>query len=452
MLTGSEVALFTDLYELTMAASFHAHGFNVPVTFELYVRDLPPTRSYLLLSGLERALDGLEALQFDDTATDYLASLSLFSDEFLSELSRTRFQGEVWAIPEGEVAFPDEPLVQVRAPLVEAQIVETFLLNAIGYDTMVATKAARVAEACAGRPFFDFSARRDHGVDAALRAARASYIGGASGTSLVLAGERFGLALAGTMAHSYVMALGDETTAFRTFASDYGARATLLIDTNDTLAGADIVAALGDELRAAGMVPGAVRLDSGDVVELARGVRAILDRAGLSDVRIFVSGDLDEYRIASVLAAGAPIDGFGVGTRLGTSADAPSLGVVYKLVEGAGGPTMKHSTDKLSLPGRKQVYRVEPDGTYAYDVLTLFDEPAPPHTRPLLEPVMAKGPRTRPPEPLDIVRDRATAALRALPPALHALEREGPSPDEVRRSAALDALVEQLTPPGTAPR
>ncbi len=366
----------------------------------------------------------------------------MFDESFLSLLSTLRFSGEVRAIPEGELVFPNEPILQVTAPLVEAQLVETFFLNCIGYQTMIATKAARVATACGDRTFVDFSPRRDHGTDAALKAARAAYIGGAAATSLVLAGQTYGLELSGTMAHSYVMRFDNEADAFLTYARDFPGRAIFLIDTYDTEQGArtvvEVAAKLEPELR-----PRAVRLDSGDIDRLSRSVRATLDEGGLQDVQIFASGDLDEYRIAALTAAGAPIDAFGVGTQLGTSGDAPHVSVVYKLVEDANGPKVKLSTDKVTLPGRKQVFRFtgEVDDLRA-DVLALADETIA-GARPLLRPVMRAGKRLEAAEPLSTLRDRCRVWVAALPERLRALEPD-PPPYEVNTSPGLDALVRRL--------
>lgn len=434
--------LLTDLYELTMAASYHAHGMNGPATFDLFIRHLPPTRSFLVAAGLGPALDFLETLRFTPEAIDYLRSLGLFREDFLAHLSGLRFSGEIWAVPEGELVFPAEPLVRVTAPLIEAQLVETYLLATVNFQTMVASKAARVAIACAGRPFVDFSPRRDHGPEAALGAARAAYIGGAASTSNVLAGMRFGVPVAGTMAHSYVMAHEDEEAAFRAFARDFPERSTLLIDTYDTERGARRAASVARELAAEGIAVSGVRIDSGDLGALARSVRTILDEAGLTRMRIFLSGDLDEHRIAELVRGGVPADAFGVGTQLGTSADAPFLGGVYKLVSDEGGPKMKTSTGKVTLPGRKQVYRVEEKGRVAYDEIALDVEAGRPG-RPVLELVMAHGRRVREPEPLDAARERARAAVASLPDALRALV-PGPAPYPVRLSPGLAALEERL--------
>ena len=439
----SNVALFVDLYELTMSASYYAHWLDQPATFDLFARHLPPGRGYLVSCGLDAALDYLEQLQFDDTALDYLDSLDLFDESFLSMLSELRFTGEVRAIPEGELVFPDEPIVQVTAPLVEAQIVETFLLNCIGYQTMIATKAARVATACGDRTFVDFSPRRDHGTDAALKTARAAYVGGAAATSLVLGGQVYGLELSGTMAHSYVMRFDNEADAFLTYARDFPGRAIFLIDTYDTEGGARTVVDLAGKLEPEGLLPRAVRLDSGDLDTLSRSVRAILDDGGLTAVQVFASGDLDEYRIEELMTAGAPIDAFGVGTQLGTSGDAPYISVVYKLVEDASGPKVKLSEDKVTLPGRKQVFRNADDGgELRGDVLALEDEQIG-DGRPMLQPVMREGRRVAAAEPLAALRDRCRVSLAALPPRLRELEAE-PPPYDVRTSPALDALVRQL--------
>ncbi|MDQ6854390.1 MAG: nicotinate phosphoribosyltransferase [Actinomycetota bacterium] len=438
----ANAALFADLYELTMAASYAAHDLDDPATFDLFVRHLPPRRGYLVACGLETALDYLEKLHFDDDALAYLRTLDLFDESFLSRLAELRFTGEVWAIPEGELVFPNEPILQVTAPLVEAQIVETFLLNCIGYQTMIATKAARVATACGDQSFVDFSPRRDHGTDAAMKTARAAHVGGASGTSLVLAGKAYGLALSGTMAHSYVMRFGSEADAFLTYARDFPGRAIFLIDTYDTIKGAHTVVEVAEKLEPE-LLPRAVRLDSGDLATLAPEVRRVLDEGGLTEVQIFASGDLDEYRIAELMAAGAPIDAFGVGTQLGTSGDAPHLGVVYKLVEDADGPKVKLSTEKITLPGRKQVFRrVDAAGRLRADVLALQDETVP-DARPVLQTVMRNGTRIDGREPLDVLRERRRDAVAALPDGLRALDPEGP-PYDVRISPGLDALVHRL--------
>jgi nicotinate phosphoribosyltransferase len=427
-------ALVTDLYELTMAAAYQAGGVDHEATFELFVRSLPATRRFLVAAGLDDALAGLEAWRFDAGDVAYLDGLGTFPPEFLDRLDDLRFTGDVWAVPEGEVVFAGEPLVRVTAPLVEAQIVETWLLNRIASQTMLASKAARIAVACGERTFVDFSARRVHGVDAAMAAARAAWICGAAGTSLVAAGRRFGIPLSGTMAHSFVMSHDHERDAFLAYARTFPAAVVLLIDTYDTVEGARTAADVAHELAAEGIAIAGVRLDSGDLGALAVDVRAVLDDAGLPDIVILASGDLDEHRIADLLSAGAPIDAFGVGTQLGTSGDAPTLGAVYKLVEDADGPKMKLASGKVTLPGRKQVWRLDD-----HDVVSLHDEDVP-GGRPLLRRVMHAGRRTGV-ESLDDVRARATASVAWLPPVLRDLGPAGSSPWPVATSTGLDRLA-----------
>jgi nicotinate phosphoribosyltransferase len=423
-----------------MAAAYHRQGMLGPASFELFVRHLPETRNFLVAAGLDPVLSFLEGWRFQPDELRYLESLDLFDTEFLDYLAGLRFEGDVWAVPEGEVVFAEEPLLRVTAPMAQAQLVETYLLTTITFQTMVASKAVRVALACGpDRSFVDFSGRRDHGAGAAVDAARASFIGGAAATSDVLAGMRFGLPLSGTMAHSYVMAFASEADAFRAYARQFPGQAVLLIDTYDTEAGARTAAQVADELAAEGITIAAVRLDSGDLAELSVRVRAILDEAGFAAIGIFASGDLDERRIAALLDAGAPINGFGVGTMLGTSADAPYLGGVYKLVEDEHGPKIKLSAGKRSWPGRKQVYRGSD-----HDVIALADEPALPG-RPLLTQVMARGQRVGEPEPLTDLQARRAAAVAALPADLRHLDRKTSFP--VRRSAALEGLARGMTQP-----
>jgi nicotinate phosphoribosyltransferase len=431
-------ALVTDLYELTMAAAYQAEGIDHEATFELFVRRLPDQRRFLVAAGLDDALAGLDGLGFAEDEVDYLAGLGVFPAPFIGRLADLRFTGEVWAVPEGEVVFAGEPMVRITAPLVEAQLVETFLLNAVSSRTMIASKAARVAIACRDRAFVDFSARRDHGVDAAMAAARGAWICGAAGTSLVAAGQRWGIPLSGTMAHSFVMSFDDERDAFRAYARSFPQRAVLLIDTYDTVEGARNGAEVAHGLAGEGIHISGVRLDSGDVGSLAVEVRDVLDAAGLPDVQILASGDLDEHRIAVLLAGGAPIDAFGVGTQLGTSADAPALGAVYKLVDDANGPKMKLAEGKVTLPGRKQIWRCDDR-----DVLGLHDDEVP-GGRPLLARVMDGGRRLGPPEALDTIRDRCVATLAALPLHLRALEPASGPQWPVDVSDGLQALADKV--------
>lgn len=476
----ADMGLLTDLYQLTMADSYFRQGLNAPASFSLFARRLPPRRGFLLAAGLATALAYLEELRFGPEAIAWLRARGGLSDAFLDYLADFRFTGEVWALPEGQVCFPPAPLLEVTAPLIEAQIVETFLLNVLNSQTMWATKAARIVLAAGGRGVVDFSPRRDHGADAAMKVARASYIAGALGSSNVLAGLRYGLPTFGTMAHSYVMRFAREIDAFRAYARDFPDATVLLLDTYDTLRAADLAVTVGRELAAAGHALRAVRLDSGDLAALSRGVRARLDAGGLAAVRIMASGDLDEQRIAALLAGGAPIDLFGVGTALGTSEDAPALGGVYKLVAEAGAPRIKLSPGKVTLPGPKQVWRVhDAAGRLHYDLLARRDEPGPgeglaasalplaaltrgeglgaalaaaraaPRTplpagaRPLLERVMRGGRAEIDLLDLEAPRARARASLAALPEACRALE--GGAEPPIRLSAGLvDVLADLL--------
>ncbi len=404
-----DLALLTDLYQLTMLQSYWRRGMRETATFDLFVRHLPANRRFLVACGLEAALSYLESLRFTDEALAYLRSLDRFDAEFLGWLSRMRFTGDVWAMPEGEIAFADEPLLRVTAPLPEAQYVETYLLNTVLYATGVASKAARLVIAARGRDVVDFSPRRDHGVDAALAAARSSYIAGCAGTSNVLAGKRYGIPVFGTMAHSYVMAFDDEVSAFRAYAEEFSDAAVLLVDTYDTEEGVRRAAEIGREMGGRGHTLRGVRLDSGNMIALARTARRILDDAGLNETQIFVSGDLNEWRVDEILAADAPVDAFGVGTELGVVADAPALPGVYKLAEYAGRGRRKTSPQKETLPGRKQVWRrdgfsdlVGPEGETVAGA------------RPLLQPVMRAGRIDVSPGLLD-ARERCAISLAALP-------------------------------------
>lgn len=416
------LGLFTDLYELTMAAAYVAEDRGEhEATFDLFVRRLPPGRPYLVACGIDTALDLLEQFRFDADDLAYLASLDTFAPSFLDWLGGFRVRGEVRAVAEGELVFADEPLLSFTGPIVTGQLLETLLINVVGFETMVATKASLVVEAAAGRPVTDFSARRDHGLDAALRVARASAVGGAAGTSLVAAARRYGLRPVGTMAHSYVMSHDREEDAFTAFLQCYREQAVLLVDTYDTPEGARRAVAA---MRATGIRARGVRIDSGDLAEGARATRAILDEAGYHDVAIFLSGDLDEDRIGALVAAGAPVDAFGVGTRMGTSADAPYLSIVYKLVAEDGRPRHKTSPGKRSLPGRKQVWRRP-----GIDVIALDDEPGPERARPLLAPVWRDG-RLGEAGPLTAAAERRAEAVAGFT-----------GPPDVRCSAALEILA-----------
>ncbi len=380
-------ALLTDLYQLTMLQAYWRDGQTDEAVFDLFVRRLPEHRDFLLACGLDDVLRYLESFRFSPAALAYLDSLDCFAGEFLEFLAKLRFEGDVHAVPEGTTIFADEPIIEVVAPLPQAQLVETFLLNQVSFQTMVASKAARVVAAAEGRPVVEFGLRRLHGTDAGMKAARAAYIAGVGATSNVLAGMVYGIPVAGTMAHSYIATHDSELDAFRAFATQYP-DSILLVDTYDTIEGVRNVIRLAKDADTDFRVR-AVRLDSGDLATLAAATRELLDDAGLDHVEIFASGNLDEYRIAELVRGGAPIDGFGVGTRMGVSADHPSLDTAYKLVEYAGRSRMKFSTDKSNLPGRKQVYRTE-----SHDVIALHDESV--DGRPLLEKVMAGGKRLPP--------------------------------------------------------
>jgi nicotinate phosphoribosyltransferase len=402
---AGDLALLTDLYQLTMLQAYVAEGMTETAVFDLFARRLPEARNYLIAAGLENALDFLENVRFGEESLKYLDSLGNFSPEFLDYLADFRFTGDVYAVPEGTVVFANEPILEVSAPLPQAQVVETFLLNQMHYQTVVASKAARVVTAAEGRTVVDFGLRRYHGIDAGLKAARASYIAGVDATSNVLAGKVYGIPVTGTMAHSYVLAHDDELEAFARFAECYP-ETVLLVDTYDTLEGVRKVVALAERLGGEFKVR-AIRLDSGDLAQLAGQARTILSEAGLTDVDIFASGDLDEHRIAELVASGAPIGGFGVGTRMGVSADAPYLNSAYKLVSYAGRARMKLSAEKSTMPGRKQVFRQMQDSRMVRDVIGLHDESIAGH--PLLRLVMSAGKRLPEASP-DLKRVRSYCA------------------------------------------
>jgi nicotinate phosphoribosyltransferase len=412
-------ALLTDLYELNMAASYLRRGMTGPATFSLYVRTLSPERGFLVAGGLEACLDALESFSFGDEDLGYLASIG-FDDAAVSAFSDLRFDGEVWAVPEGRVVYADEPILEVTATLPVAQLVETILLNQVTLHTTIASKAARFRLAAPGKDLVDFAFRRTHGVEAAMAVARASAIAGFVATSNVEAARRYGLHVAGTMAHSFVEAFPSEVEAFRAFAEDHPARTTFLVDTYDTPNGVRNAIAVIQELSLTGGI--GVRLDSGDLDDLARQTRALLDRAGLDRARIFASGGLDEHEVDELVRSGAPVDSFGIGTQMGVSADAPYVDSVYKLVESDGRPVLKLSAEKLTAPGRKQVWR----GVRG-DVLALRDEPAPDDAEPLLQPVMRAGKRLAPSSPsIDEMRGRFEADLAAVPAKARRLRHAEP--------------------------
>ncbi len=425
-----------------MAAAYLENDFHATASFELSVRNLPRQRGYLLAAGLEQALDFLETVRFSPEEITFLRAHPVFthvSDAFFDYLKRFRFSGEVWAVPEGTPVFADEPLLRVTGPIVEVQIVETFLLTTLTFQTLIATKAARVVQAGGGRGVVEFGSRRAHGPEAGVLAARAAYIGGCLGTSNIEAGFRFGIPTYGTVAHSFVMAYGQEEESFRQFARVFPDHAVLLVDTYDTLAAIDKIIQLG-------MRPRGVRLDSGELVSLSQEVRRRLDQGGLRETKIFASGDLNEYAIAEILARGAPIDFFGVGTALVTSSDAPALGGVYKLVELRDGatdhPRAKFSEDKVTYPGRKQVFRFrDPQGLYDHDVIARAEEDHP-GAEPLLECVLRQGKRTQPSPPLERVKERAQDSLAHLPESYRRLREPAAYPVQI--SQPLAQLLEEV--------
>ncbi|MDE2180968.1 MAG: nicotinate phosphoribosyltransferase, partial [candidate division NC10 bacterium] len=378
--------LLTDLYQLTMLQGYVEQGMEEQATFEFFVRKLPPTRNFLLAAGLEQVLSYLEDLRFTSEDLEWLNGCGLFRPTLVDYLEKLHFTGDVHAMPEGTVFFTDEPIVRVTAPLPQAQLVETRLINLLHFQTLIASKAARSVLVAPGKLLVDFGLRRAHGAEAGLLAARASYLAGFSGTSAVQAAPLFGIPIYGTMAHSFIQAHEEETAAFERFAYANPDDVVLLIDTYDTEAGAAKVVSLVPRLRQKGIPIKGVRLDSGDLADHARKVRRILDEGGLTDAVIFASGNLDESIVRQLVAAQAPIDGFGIGTRMDTSADAPYLDCAYKLEEYGGRPRRKRSEGKATWPGRKQVYRwYDADGRMSGDVLTLEDDPQ--EGEPLIQPV-----------------------------------------------------------------
>jgi nicotinate phosphoribosyltransferase len=433
--------LLTDLYQLNMAQAYLDHGHTSTAVFEFFVRKLPGRRSFLVAAGLEHTLDFLEGFRFSAEDLDWLNATGRFDREFVEQLSNLRFTGDVHAMPEGTVFFANEPILRVTAPLPEAQLAETRLINILHFQSLIASKAARMMLAAPGKLLVDFGLRRAHGAEAGLMAARASYIVGFAGTATMLAEKLYGIPTFGTMAHSFIQACDDESQAFEDFARSRPKNLTILIDTYDTEAAARKVVALAPRLKADGITIGSVRLDSGDLIALSTSVRHILDAGGLADVRIFASGGLDEDSIADMLHAGAPIDGFGIGTSLTTSSDVPALDCVYKLQEYAGLGRRKHSAGKATWPGRKQVWRqYGPDGRMASDILSVEADRQP--GEPLVAQVMKAGRRIRPSPSLAEIRTRAARELERLPEALRRLDPGVPYP--VKVADALVALTQDV--------
>ena len=439
MMDSGNCGLLTDLYQLNMLQAYLEHEVTGTAVFDFFVRDVPECRNFLIAAGQEPAFDYLENLRFSQDDLAWLADSGRFSRQVINYLRDFRFTGAVNAMPEGTVFFDNEPVLQVIAPLPMAQLVESRLINLLQFQTMIASKAARMMLAAPGKLLVDFGLRRAHGAEAGVMAARASYLTGFAGTATVLAGRLYGMPLYGTMAHSFIEAWDDEAAAFEAFARARPENLVLLIDTYDTLAAARKVVALAPRLRAAGITIRAVRLDSGDLVLLSKGVRQILDAGGLNEVTIFASGGLDEFEITRLLGAGAPIAGFGVGTSLTTSSDRPALDCAYKLQEYAGVARRKYSSGKVTWPGRKQVWRsFGADGRMAGDVISLADDRQ--EGEPLLVPAMREGRRIRAAQTLAQGRERVARELERLPAPLCALDRAAPYPvtvgDALKRLAA----------------
>ncbi len=405
--------LFTDLYELTMAAGYYAAGMDETATFSLFVRG-QKNRGYYVFTGLDQVVSGLLGLRFADDEIRFLEKMGLFKDDFLEYLSLLRFTGNVKSMAEGEIFFPEEPVLEITAPIIQAQIIETYLINTISVSTLLTTKAARCIHAAKGIPLIDFSLRRTHGADAGMAIARSSYIAGFSGTSNVLAGKTLQIPISGTMAHSYVMAFKNEAAAFSHYADQFPDNAVFLIDTYDTIKGAETAVKVAREMKKKGHSLSGVRLDSGDMAQLSKKVRAILDNAGLHGVKILASSGFDEYKIDAVLRKGALIDGFGVGTAMGVSADAPFLDMVYKMVCLGKRDVRKLSSDKITLAGKKQVFRLKDNaGVFLEDIIGSAGEEVKGGI-PLLKTVINKGKCTLPMPALETIRNRFQSQFKRL--------------------------------------
>jgi nicotinate phosphoribosyltransferase len=442
MAIGENLTLLTDLYQLTMAQSYFREQRMESATFSLYIRSYPPDRGYFVSAGLLDVLDYLENFSFDAAGLDYLAAQKFFSDDFLHYLGDLRFSGAVWAVPEGRIFFKDEPILEITAPIIEAQIVETFIINQIHLQTLIATKAARCVHAAAGRTVVDFALRRTHGIDAGMKVARTSYLAGCGGTSNVLAGSRYGIPIVGTMAHSFVMSFDREIDAFRAYVASFPDNAILLIDTYDTVAGARNAVQVAKEMAVHGKKLIGVRIDSGDLAAQARAVRRIFDEANLPDCKIIGSGGLDEYELAQLAAANVPFDSYGVGTKMGISADAPWTDISYKLVEYHDRPVLKLSTGKASWPGKKQVFRVcDGKGQAQRDLVGLRDEKLPGES--LLKEVMRDGRPSETYPSLVEIRRVFEADFASLDDSVKAIRQ--PRVYAVELSPSLQALRDEIT-------
>jgi nicotinate phosphoribosyltransferase len=435
-MTERSSALLTDLYQINMMQAYLDRGATDTAVFELFARNLPPRRGFLVAAGLEQALQFLETLQISAAEMEWLKSTGRFRPNLIDYLSSLRFTGDVHAMAEGSVFFANEPILRVTAPLPQAQFVESRLINIVHYQTLIAAKAARMMLAAPNKVLVDFGFRRAHGAEAGLMAARASYLTGFAGTATVLAGQEFGIPIYGTMAHSFIESFDDESEAFAAFAQSRPDNLVLLIDTYDVEAAARKVVALAPKLAQAGITIRSVRLDSGDLIALSRSVRAILDAGGLQAVTIFASGGLDEDDLAVFAKENAPIDGLGIGTAMTTSSDVPALDVVYKLQEYAGVARRKRSANKATWPGRKQVWRrYGADGRMAGDILSL-EAPSQGSARkedgePLVRLVMRNGKRVAPAPSLEDIRRHSKREFERLPSPLQRLDRGAAYPVEV---------------------
>jgi len=440
--TTNSLALLTDLYQLTMAQTYFQSQRLDPATFSLFIRSYPPNRGYFVAAGLQDVLEFLEQFTVDSTGIDYLHSRRLFADDFLDLLKGLKFTGDVWAIPEGRLAFTDEPFLEVTAPIIEAQIVETFIINQVNLQSLIATKAARCVHAAGGRAVVDFALRRAHGIDAGMKVARASYLAGFTGTSNVRAGQEYGIPIVGTMAHSFVSSFEQEMDAFRAFIASFPNNSILLIDTYDTLAGARKAVEIAKEMAANGQQLQGVRIDSGDLKKLAIEVRRIFDEAGLKSVKIIGSGGLDEFDLADFTVADVPYDSYGVGTKMGVSADAPWFDIAYKLIEYGERPVLKLSTGKVSWPGKKQVFRMRDErGQLQKDVIALREENIP-GADPLLQKVMASGEVAVRCPTLEEIRDNFMGEFKRLSDPIKAIRNPASYPVEI--SPQLTKLREEV--------
>ncbi len=419
-------ALLTDLYELTMAASYFEHRMNETAVFSLFVRRYPPNRRYFVSCGLKEVIDYLAEVKFTEDDLEYLESLGLFKPEFLSYLENFKFHGDVHAMPEGTIFFEEEPVLEVTAPLIEAQVIETFLINTINLQSLIATKASRCVHAAGRRSLVDFSFRRTQGIDASIKVARASYIAGFLGTSNVLAGKQLGIPVYGTMAHSFVSSFDKEINAFRAFTQTFPENSILLVDTYDSLSGTVKAAQVGKEMAGRGEHLKGIRLDSGDMAELSQKARCILDEHGLKDSMVFASGAFDEYKIQQILSQNAQIDSFGVGTKMGVSSDAPYLDMAYKIVEYNGEPVVKLSPGKASLTSDKQVYRfTSSEKLYDHDVIACRKENLGGGI-PLLVPALSGGKIIYNSPPLSEIRSHFKKNFSRLQEKYKSINKEGP--------------------------